>query len=106
MATRGTKKGSTISFYTEKELNIIERTVKNGKKVKDNVVYLSKLLGRPESGVYAKYIEERKRLGLNNRKRKSPEAAVKTVELSKEMKLQFPAKSVVVENNRIIVYFK
>lgn len=106
MATRGAKKGSTISFYTEKELNIIEKAVKNGKKVKENLTYLSKILGRPESGIYAKYISERKRLGLDSRKRKSPEEAAKTINLSKDMKLQFPAKNIVVENNRIIVYFK
>lgn len=106
MATRGAKKGSTITFYTEKEIEIIERVAKNGKKGKDNIVHLSKLLGRPASGLYAKYAQIKKKLGIARRSKKPTEGTTKTVQLSKEMKLQFPAKSVVVENNRIIVYFK
>ena len=46
MATKGVKKGSTISFYTQKEIEIIERVAKNGKKGKENIVHLSKLLGK------------------------------------------------------------
>lgn len=106
MATRGAKKGSTISFYTQKEIEIIERTAKNGKKGNVNVAYLAKLLGRPEPGLNQKYIQIKKRLGIQTRVPKKSEATVKTLQLSKDMKLQFPAKNVVVENNRIIVYFK
>ena len=103
---RGAKKGSTISFYTTKEIEIIERTAKNGKKGKDNVAYLSKLLGRPSLGLNQKYTQIRKKLGMINKNKRTSEGTTKTVNLSKDMKLQFPAKSVVVENNRIIVYFK
>ena len=106
MATRGAKKGSTITFYTEKEIEIIERTAKNGKRNNQNVAHLSKLLGRPTTGLYAKYAQIKKKLGISRRSKKTTEGTTKTVQLSKEMKLQFPAKSVVVENNRIIVYFK
>ena len=106
MATRGVKKGSTISFYTQKEIEIIEKVAKNGKKGKENIVHLSKMLGRPAAGLNQKYIQIRKKLGIANLNKRTSEGVTKTVQLSKEMKLQFPAKSVVVENNRIIVYFK
>jgi len=106
MATRGIKKGSTISFYTQKEIEIIEKVAKNGKKGKENVAHLSKLLGRPAMGLNQKYVQIRKKLGIANKNVRTSEGTTKTVQLSKEMKLQFPAKSVVVENNRIIVYFK
>lgn len=106
MATKGVKKGSTISFYTQKEIEIIERVAKNGKKGKENIVHLSKLLGRPATGIGSKYLAIRKKLGIARKHIRTSEGTTKTVHLSKEMKLQFPAKSVVVENNRIIVYFK
>ena len=106
MATKGVKKGSTISFYTQNEIEIIERVAKNGKKGKENIVHLSKLLGRPATGIGSKYLQIRKKLGIANLNKRTSEGKTKTVQLSKEMTLQFPAKSVVVENNRIIVYFK
>jgi hypothetical protein len=102
---RGVKKGSTISFYTQKEIELIERISKNGKKHKENVELLAKRLNRPESGISVKYRQIRRESG-NVRKIVRKEATTKTIQLSKEMVLQFPATNVLIENNRIIVYFK
>jgi hypothetical protein len=103
--SRGVKKGSKIKFYTQKEIQIMERVMKNGDNHKENVEILSKQLNRSITGVSVKYRELRRESG-DVRKINRNETVTKTVELPENTILNFPAKSVVVENNRIIVYFK
>ena len=103
---RGIAKGSTIKFYTQQEVEIIEEAVKNGKKTKDNLSMLSKKLKRPLSGIYPKYLAVKKNLGLNRKKNKAGIATrMEAIQFPKNVLLEFPAKKVVITDDRITVFF-
>ena len=87
-------KRKTITFYTQREIDVIERVVKNGKRDGDNIELLSKRLKRPLSGMVAKYGEGEKPLNK------------KSVEFPTDVTLEFAAKRIMLQEGRLIVYFK
>jgi len=110
----GTKtKKKTIVFYSQEELNTIKAYAHNGQKTKKNVNALVKLLGRPRSGVYAKYLGIKKELKKDTLSY-IPEAATpgklnleakKIVHVPKGMIMEFPASRVHIEEGKITLYF-
>lgn len=101
----------TIAFYTEKEEEIIKKAVEAKKPRGITVQQLAVRLKRPESGVSAKYNEIKKRMGLTRVHTKSygftAGSKPENVSLNKSVKtIQFDCHHAVLENNRIIIYFK
>ena len=101
-------KRKTITFYTQREIDVIERVVKNGKRDGDNIELLSKRLKRPLSGMVAKYGEVKKRLGLKRAYKKEGEKPLnkKSVEFPTDVTLEFAAERIMLQEGRLIVYFK
>jgi hypothetical protein len=102
-------KNKTVTFYTQKEIETIEKYVKNGKSVKLNVEDLSNKLKRPMTGIYAKYLQTKNRLGLSKKteiKIRKEMKETKTVVFPTDATIEFSAKRVLVQDGKVIIYFK
>ena len=102
-------KNKTITFYTQKEIETIEKYVKNGKSAKINVEDLSNKLKRPMTGIYAKYLQTRNKLGLSKKtevKIRKEMKETKTVVFPTDATIEFSAKRILVQDGKVIIYFK
>ncbi len=111
--SKATKSKKTIVFYTQEELDTIRKYITNGKKTKVNVEELSKILKRPKTGLYFKYLAVRRNEKLTAiRKKREPKVieleakkVKKGIDIPKGMVLEFPASKILVEENKVTLFF-
>jgi hypothetical protein len=98
----------TIRFYSEKEIEILKRVATNKKSHEENIAYLSKVLKRPITGVAAKYLNVRREMGVARKHTKTIDKEIKSksIEFPKDITLEFSSKKVLIQNDKIIIYFK